>query len=538
MIVVGCICLLLPAIYGVETAGCSEGSPVVAVLPFEVLSQEDLSFLGKGVSRMICSRIGDSMEISVQCSVTGIPGFGNNLTPEELRKLREKKDFQSIDYLVRGTLTVAGGGISTDVELIDLVKGVTTASFHQAGPGQEDVLRHASVIAGNIKNTLLGKPMDSFPDGQSGSGLVMGMTPQPLPANSPVMGPSQSVPSGTPVFSPQQGQSSSNVSVQPQVFRSRNFDTEFRGLATGDVDGDGINEIVVIDDHTLMVFSIENGALSQKSAFKGNYYQFMKSVDVADINGNGRAEVFVSVTDRNGGFKSFVVEWDGGRFRSLTEDADWFFRIIKTDRQPLLFGQKGSHSDYFSGPVHSLSWDGKGYSDSGTPPIRQGLSIFSFSIGSLLGDGTLQSLALDRDGFLDLSDASGRSLWVSSEPYALTPLFLEKGGSRLYINGRILVSDLIGDQRPEVIVEHNRDMSRGYLGRFRKFTRASVKLFAWNGRSLDLLMETAEIKGYVCDVATEDLDRDGYNELIYAVGIDTGKLIRTSNSYIIIEKFR
>ena len=51
------------------------------------------------------------------------------------------------------------------------------------------------------------------------------------------------------------------------------------------------------------------------------------AVDVADVNGDGRAEIFVTSYGA-GRLASFVLEYDGKEFRRIWEDQALFFRAV------------------------------------------------------------------------------------------------------------------------------------------------------------------------------------------------------------------
>ncbi len=525
-IVLAVVCLFLSS-----DRVCANNAQTVAIFPFEVLAQEDLSFLGKGLTRMVCSRVGDTGRILVECRQKRLKAFGIEIVPEVLKTLNTTEAFSGVDYIVKGSLTVMGATVSTDAELIDLNTGRVVCYFHESGSTQEDIVRHAAVISEKIKGILLGGPVPTAQPETFGSKGV------PLPKNdvqkeTGVL-PSNNLPQpkiGAPV-------------AMDKVFRSRTFNTRISGLASGDVDGDGRADLVFMEEHAISLFSLKGGTLVKKGAFKGKRYNFFKAVDVADVNHNGKAEIFVTSVDRKSGVRSLVLEWNQGAFQTVVEDSDWYFRVVDMDGNKHLVGQQGGYSDLFSGRVYTLGWDGSGYEKTEAVVLPGDVDLFSFVKGDLLGAGSEQTLWLNDAGKLTLDRATGQNQWSSASSFGSTPLFLgEKDGQDLedqerhYINSRMAVADLDQDGRNEAIVVHNRDLSRGFLDRFRKFTAGSIKCLAWNPSGVSTVWETAQVSGCITDWALEDLDNDGRVELIYCIGLDKGTLLNKKQTVVVVEK--
>lgn len=510
---------------------CANNAQTVAIFPFEVLAQDDLAYLGKGLTRMVCSRVGDTGRILVQCRQKSPKDFPIDIDPGVLKTLSTGEAFRGVDYIVKGSLTVMGATVSTDAELIDLNKGRVVCYFHESGSAQEDIVRHAAVISEKVKSVVLGGPVPTAQPETFASKAV------PLPQND-VQKDTGPFPSNT----LSQPKAVPSVGLD-EVFRSRTFNTKFSGLASGDVDGDGGADLVFIEDHALSLFSLEAGTLVKKGEFKGKRYNTYKAVDVADVNHNGKAEVFVTCVDRTAGVRSLVLEWNQGAFQTVVEESDWYFRVVSMDGSKRLVGQKGGYSDLFSGGVYSLGWDGSGYEKREAVALPGEVDLFSFVKGDLLGAGSGQTLWLDGAGKLTLERATGQTEWSSASSFGSTPLFLgEKGDQdpedqeRHYINSRMAVADLDQDGRNEAVVVHNRDLSRGFLNRFRKFTAGSIKCLAWNPSGMNTVWETAQVNGCITDWALEDLDRDGRVELIYCIVLDKGTLLNKKQTVVVVEK--
>ncbi|MBI9088532.1 MAG: VCBS repeat-containing protein [Desulfobacterium sp.] len=525
-IVLAVLCLFLNS-----DRAWADNAQTVAIFPFEVLAQEDVAFLGKGLTRMVCSRVGDTDRIQVQCRRKPFKDYSIEINPEVLKTLNTTEAFSGVDYIVKGSLTVMGATVSTDAELIDLNTGRVVCYFHESGSSQSDIVRHAAVISEKVKAVVQGGPVPaSQPETFGLKGVSL---PQNDVQKDAVTLPSKNL-SQPPIATPV---------AMDEVFRSRTFNTRFSGLASGDVDGDGRADLVFMEEHAISLFSLKGGTLVKKGAFKGKRYNAFKAVDVADVNGNGKAEIFVTCVDRKAGVRSLVLEWNQGALQTVVADSDWYFRVVDLDGRKRLVGQHGGYSDLFSGGVYFLAWDGSGYGKSDAVALPGDVDLFSFVKGDLLGTGSEQTLWLDGAGKLTLTRSTGQNQWASASSFGSTPLFLgEKDGQDLqdqerhYINSRMAVADLDQDGRNEAIVVHNRDLSKGFLDRFRKFTAGSIKCLAWNASGMKTVWETAQVSGCITDWALEDLDNDGRAELIYCIGLDKGTLLNKKQTVVVVKK--
>ena len=93
-----------------------------------------------------------------------------------------------------------------------------------------------------------------------------------------------------------------------EFWMSQEIPTEFKGMAIGDVNNDGLNEIVAIDKNTVYIYQKTEKELKLLEKIKGNSYDNYIAVDVADINKDGIPQIIVtSLNDTL--LDSFVLEF-------------------------------------------------------------------------------------------------------------------------------------------------------------------------------------------------------------------------------------
>jgi len=104
-------------------AFCEENVKKVAVLPFTMNSDRDLTFLQKGIMDMLNSRLAWKDKVKAmeyQTVKKKAAKFGGPIDKETALKIgRELK----ADYVVMGSLTVFGQSVSIDAKILEVSKG-------------------------------------------------------------------------------------------------------------------------------------------------------------------------------------------------------------------------------------------------------------------------------------------------------------------------------------------------------------------------------------------------------------------------------
>jgi hypothetical protein len=328
--------------------------------------------------------------------------------------------------------------------------------------------------------------------------------------------------------------------------KSQNFPLEIKGLDIGDVDGDKKNELVMMDRHTLYIFSYDGEKLKLNLKIEqGNEHNFL-TLDVADVNRNGIAEIIVtSVVVDN--LKSFILEYEEGKFKKIAEDQDWYFRVLDHPKEGLsLMGQRMStEGTVGSGrPIYRFVWKKNSFERGPKINVPKEASIFGLAVADIRTPGTFDYVILEEAERLNVISADRKISWRSKKLYGGTNNFYEtkmmrdEGWAykewgpdwRVFIPGRVLAKDLDGDGIKEVIVSANR-RSSSLTDRNRTFDTAEIYSLVWQENMLDMHWKTREINGYVPDFQVKDVDNDGNEELVAAV-VQQGTLTEKVKSNI------
>ena len=511
----------------------------VLVLPFYIQSDSDLSFLQKGISQMLASRLASDQSIEVinwddSPSANISKPIGEAAVMSAAAKLKA-------GFVSYGTVTVANDSVRTDARLVRTADGTPKVIFSQTGTNQGDALQHVKLYAAEILKALGSeasvltqpalKPQQQktavdeshrHPDSLWTGAVSTGSTPIRMMA--------------------------SDGKTEANVWRSLKFKAEIKSLAIGDVLGDKQNTLVIINDNSVSLYRYVAGKLELIDEVIGEKDNTAIRVDVADINQNGRAEIFVTnlYSDKTQ-LKSYVLEWDGTKLEKIVRDANWYFRVMTVPgKKAVLLGQQRGTTELFSKGIHVMAWMNGTYSESSLADVPRGLSLYAFSSGNATNEGKEMTVALTSDLRLRVFDKSGDMEWTSKDkftggggymPYPVdvndSKSSRELRNKRYYLPQRVFISDIDKDGTNEVILINNKDYAKNLLPNLRFFKSGHVECLQWEGLAFGSKWRTTDVSGQISDMVVGDLNNDGVDEIVYSVVDVPGSAFNSARSYLI-----
>jgi TolB-like protein len=481
----------------------------VAILPFQIHSQENLDYLREGIYDMLSSRIAAEGKIIV-VERTAVERAFYEERPTRLDETVAKKVGMRVgaDYIVLGSLTKIGDYISLDARLISITEDKPPLGAFTQHKGIEEMMVKIGEFAQDIGYKITGRRATAS---------------RPADSRHPyLVTPKKEI---------------GRIDPAGLGFRkSQTFPLEIKGLDIGDVDGDKKNELVMMDRHTLYIFNYDGEKLKLiLKVEQGNEHNFL-TLDVADVNRNGVAEIIVTsvVLDE---LRSFILEYEGGKFRKIAEKENWYFRVLDHPKEgPLLMGQRMSSEGLVSGPIYRFVWKKTSFERGPKMDLPKEAKIFGLTVADIRSQGAFDNVILEDSERLNIISADGKFSWRSKVLYGGTNNFYdtkkkrdpgwaykEQGPDwRVYIPGRIIAKDLDGDGLKEVIINTNHRSSR-LSDRGRNYESGEIYSLVWQDGDLDTQWKTREINGYISDFQLRDVDNDGDEELVVAV-VDLGSI--------------
>ncbi|MBW2612120.1 MAG: VCBS repeat-containing protein, partial [Deltaproteobacteria bacterium] len=286
----------------------------IAITPFTLNAPDEMSYLQSGVQDMLESRLSQDEDVIVISddetarAIEGIP------EPIDENKAREVGRRLNARYVLIGSLTVFGSSASLDARLVDVSGEKATLAFFEQSDTIDDLVPKINAIAADINLKI-------------GGAAVVAAAPKPAAGGNDVQAHPEKLETGE--LAAEAGDSGLTASaaggiLSEDFWKSRTYKFNIHGLALGDVDGDGKIETVIITNNTLAVYRYENNQFFKTQEIEESSSEHFVGVDVADINGNGYAEIFVpGLTPKRTGVASSIYEYSGGPLQRVLKKSRW-----------------------------------------------------------------------------------------------------------------------------------------------------------------------------------------------------------------------
>ena len=248
-------------------------------------------------------------------------------------------------------------------------------------------------------------------------------------------------------------------------------------------------------------------------------------VSIADLDGNGRAEIYVSNLSQT--VSSLVMEWDGGKFKEISSGERWLFRVVDLPgKGKTLVGQERDVQGTYRGNVQVLTRKGNDYISTGPLNLPRYGNVFNFVQNDLTGKGMIYTTMLGPYEHLLVYSQKGERLWKSEDYFGGSLTFMKDmktninrmidTGVRIFIPSPIFLVDMNDDGKQEIVVCKNVSKVGRVLGDIRWFGSGKVLFMDWDGVGLTPRWTSQKLSGTVVGYQIADLDNDGLNELIIA----------------------
>lgn len=492
----------------------------VAILPVIIHSPENLDFMKAGLLDMLSSRVELEGRISVieKSQVKkALSQVSGEIDVENARKLGQ---ILNADYVVFGSLTKLGDSASLDLKLLKIREEKSPSPVFVQARKMEEIVAKVDDLARQIDEKILGHP------------LVPAVAEKPVPTEKEKE--VATIPIPPPVSKPQVPVRTTGAG---EFWQSQSFPFHIKGIAVDDFDGDGRNEVALIDDRNLYIYRWESGEFKLLWKFNGVSGDKYLAVDAADIDKDGHAEIFVT-NIQGDRLASFVIAFKEGAYRKVVSNLDWFLRVVDWgEKGKILFGQKKGNQTAWEGPIYELSWKGKEVKEVGRASVPKGIPIYSFA--PFYHDGKTDFVFLDADFRLRVMNSQGKVIWRSREIYGsenlvqVAPLTTGtgspyEGNEFAFVNVRLI------SRGEEIIIIRNISPIGDFFKRQKYFNKGEAQTLVWTGATFMERWKSREVSGYLADFQIQDLDGDRVKELILAVNLPKESILSFEKNSVLL----
>jgi hypothetical protein len=513
--IISTILVVFLVCYGGLPAHAEGKKPAAVVItPFDSNAAGKYSHLKDSLRNMLSSRL---------AARDGIQILDYSLSQKDVDEMRaaKKQDLAKglfgrlhADYLATGAIYSTAGGLHLQITLYTESAEGSPLKFTMLAENDERILSSLDQLAQEIGDKVTGTPaMPMTENAASGEGGK-----QTAPAGSEGMAgfqtahPDRLYKKGIYAGGGIVGGENAGTQVSAKgVRKSSPLSMQMVSMAVGDLDGDGVDEIVLAADGELQIYHYREGRFVQFAKTPISQKLKVHALNLADLDKTGKKKIYLSATDENT-ISSLIAEWskDHG-LHIVHKNMRWYIRPMEIPGEGMvLAGQEKGPDDntlVFPG-IYRLKME-KG---SDVPKKGQQLSLpdqvnlFDFVFADLKGDGGVETVVIDKNEKMLVYDQNKALIWVSNDEYGGSKNYL---GSRyftsnmtknkIFVPARLLAVDLNNDKKQEIIISRNKRDTYSFFANFRSYNGGSISCLAWTGAAMSELWHTNQLPGLIAD---------------------------------------
>lgn len=494
-----------------------------AVLPVAVNGPEQYRYLSHGIQDMLTSRL----HWKDHLQPLGKDVVQNAAQPASVEDARAALAGVGADYLVWGSMTIMGESASLDLN-------VTSAEQNWPKSLQtslSDLIPALDGMAKDINNEIFNRPT------QAAAAAAAQQADKRVQVMNPGLVYNETDEDQEFYLNPQFRYAGGET--EANRIRSQRLPFTAIGMAVGDIDGDGANEVVLLEDYKVHAFKFVGNALKELAVYDWHMTWQGLNVRLLDYNRDGYQEIFISCADTTDTTKnkprSMVLTLRDNKFQVVAERVDLFFNVVRMppDYAPTLIGQKQGSPGIFKGEVHEVIKSGGEFSLGKPILLPTKANVFNF-VFFPYKDGD-KIAVLNDDEKLEVYTATGDLQFQSDVVYSGASTGMEEdsrtpglGKDPLIMEGtyympmRMIPADLDQDRRYELLVNRPISQAAMFFERYRYYPQGEIHSLFWDGVGMNLQWKTRRIKGSVADLDLADLNGDGTLELVVCLNSHPG----------------
>jgi len=422
-------------------------------------------------------------------------------------KLLTVSSASEAEVVVGGTYLAIGKQYNLDAFARTAAGQTVTRSSVQGQGGQEALFGAVGTLAdklsGELLNLVAAGSVPRLAVAVPAPVVAPLPTVQPHPQSADVVRAGQAAQGGDLQRAPQ-GDVIRSQAIQrgvPKAGEIKRLDGMYNLLTVGPADANGKRLLFMAQNQS--VAALREGDSRPFTGFGLKANQKVISLDYVDSDGNGSAELYVTVMD-GGEVESQVWELKNNRLVKLAEKVPYFCRAIAlAGGVPKLYVQEQARGEnQYYGDVYEAVLQGKKIVKKTRIAMPRYGNLYSFN-QFRHQNGELLTVVYHESNYLVVYDKDNKELWRSSDHYGESELYyqvedldrMRTHGDKYrwyFINQRIQVTS-----QQEVLVGRNEGFF--VIGNARMYKKGAVYSLYWNGAALEEAWRTKDTQNYMPD---------------------------------------
>jgi TolB-like protein len=514
----------------------------VAILPFSMNTPATLNYLQNGIRDMLSSRLSWQNKVQVVDKTEADKVFAKGAKEISESEATRVGAALKADYVLFGSITSTGQSVSIDAKMVSVSGKVEPVTFYAQTKTLDDIMPQVNLFAQQINKKIFGKPEEKSESASAEAEALATRNPELLLPGAMASG--DKISYVNPNFIEV---TADDALRQPGFWRSQDFQGGILGMDVGDVDGDGKDEIVVIQARKLIVYKKENQGLRTVATFEGTPLDRFAWVSVADIYKEGKAYIFLTnmrtknatrpamsemakdLPEQSTDVSSFVLSVSGGKVQVVAENVPYFLNVVYLgSRGKVLVGQKqgDKYQSAFSGGIYEMQLRSSSLELGPAVNVPNDVNVFNFAKADINNDRLEEIVMLDDNHKLRILSSAGEQIWKGQGIWgATTNAFESKVEDRRWnmvdmysISTPILITDLRQKGVPEIVVNRNTTSFDQWLPNSMKyFDSGEIVSLSWDNMGLTENWKTRDLNGQITSLRIGDLDGSGKKQLVISM---------------------
>ena len=329
-------------------------------------------------------------------------------------------------------------------------------------------------------------------------------------------------------------------------WRSQTLRFSSTSMVVGDADGDGKNEVFILQPNGISAFRYNNGKLDMLDTMDLTLSTQYLRLELCDVDKDNVPELVVGayqtykrslVKAPEGWPKSHVLSFRDGKFKYIVKDYNQFLGVLRLPPtyMPLLVAQRKGRRSLFDKRINEAFVKGGDITLGQTIPAPEFGNIYNMIY---MPDGMGYKYVVVDDSHRlkvysqsmeplsstneETYNSSGISVETTDRMFGMGQGAVDDRSSIYNIPFRMLTASLMKKGTYELLVNKDLSFAAQIFERFNYYTQGELHAMVWDGVGLNLAWKTRRIKGQVSDVALADINNDGKKQLVVLVNTFPG----------------